>query len=390
MVQNIIQRLCKLPKKNSVFLFGPRGTGKTTLLHQILPKKSTLFIDLLNPRVFEEFLNNPSRLESFINTSQNRHKSVVIDEIQKLPHLLDVIHTQIQKTKRQFILTGSSSRRLKQRGTNLLAGRAWVYHLYPFTSIELGSRFQLRKVLEWGSLPEAILPASLQARKEYLNAYVGTYLEKEIQHEGWVRKLQPFRRFLSLAAQMNGRIINKSKIARDVGVDDVTVSSYFEILEDTLLGFLLPAFHRSVRKSQRMAPKFYFIDLGIKRALLKTLTVPLLPQTFAFGEAFEHWVILEIMKLASYHRKDWSYSYLRTKEGVEIDLIIQRPRDMVLVEIKSATHIREEDAKSLQTLGRDLDKKAKKWLISCDPLEQTFEHSVKAMHYKTALKKLFK
>ena len=134
-----------------------------------------------------------------------------MDEVQKLPRLLDIIHAQIQKKKRQFILTGSSSRRLKQRGTNLLAGRAWVYHLYPFSSFEMGKRFNLKSALEWGSLPEAALAKNKEDAREYLNAYVGTYLEKEIQQEQWVRKLQPFRKFLSIAAQMNGKIINKSK-----------------------------------------------------------------------------------------------------------------------------------------------------------------------------------
>ena len=366
----------------------PGALEKTTLLHSLFSKKDTLFIDLLDVALFEEFLFDPSRFKAFINTKKNRNKRVVVDEVQKLPSLLDLIHGEIQKTKRQFILTGSSSRRLKQKGTNLLAGRAWVYQLYPFSSFEMGKRFHLKSALEWGTLPEAILAKNKKSAKEYLNAYVGTYLEKEIQQEQWVRKLKPFRKFLSIATQMNGKIINKSKIARDTGVDDVTVANYFEILEDTLLGFTLPAFHFSVRKAQKQAPKFYFIDPGIKRALSKTLTVELLPQTSAFGEAFEHWFLLEIIKNASYKRKDWSYSYLQTKDGVEIDLIIQRPKDILLIEIKSKDRVSKEDVKALETLSKDIDPKAKKWLVSRDPLERRMG-TCRALHWQTALKKLF-
>src|SRR5690606_27513514 len=142
----------------------------------------------------------------------------------KLPKLLDIVHSEIQKTKRQFILTGSSSRKLKQQGANLLAGRAWLYHLFPFTSGELGNDFDLKKGLQWGSLPDAILAENELASREFLNAYVATYLEKEIQQEQWVRNLAPFRRFLSIASQMNGKIINHSRIAKEVGVNDVTVA----------------------------------------------------------------------------------------------------------------------------------------------------------------------
>ena len=387
-ILNMIQRDCKLPKQNSFFLFGARGSGKTTLLKQLFSEKHSLFLDLLDINLFDQLLLDPGRFLDLIDSPENKHKRVIVDEIQKLPRLLDVAHQQIQRKNRQFIFTGSSSRRLKQKGTNLLAGRAWIYHLYPFTGFELGKKFNLKKALEWGTLPLAILAKNAESAKEYLKAYTGTYLEKEIQQEQWVRKLQPFRRFLSIAAQMNGKIINKSKIAKDIGVDDVTISHYFEILEDTLLGIMLPAFHPSIRKSQRQAPKFYFIDTGIKRALSGTLTVELLPQTRAFGEAFEHWVILEIIKNADYRRLDWHYSYLRTKDGVEIDLIIQSPQKTLLIEIKSKALVKQEDAKALERIGKDISSKAEKWLISNDSLERQFG-STRALHWEKALKKLF-
>jgi predicted AAA+ superfamily ATPase len=142
------------------------------------------------------------------------------------------------------------------------------------------------------------------------------YIEKEIQQEQWVRKILPFRKFLQVASQMNGKVINRAKIAKEVGVDSMTIASYYEILEDTLLGFELPAYHKSIRKAQKQAPKFYFIDTGIKRSIEKTLTVPLLPQTSAYGEAFEHWVILELIKISEYKRLDWKFYFIRTKDDV--------------------------------------------------------------------------
>ncbi len=385
----MIPRLCNHSKSNSFFLFGPRGCGKTTLLEQTFKLSDSLFVDLLDPQVYDELLLDKSRFAALIDSPQNRSKRVIIDEVQKLPTLLDVVHSQIHKRKRQFILTGSSSRRLKQHGTNLLAGRAWVYNLFPFSTREMGEGFELRKCLECGGLPEAYLAQDANAVWEYLSAYVGTYLQKEIQEERWVRNIAPFRKFLAIAAQMNGRIVNKSKIAVEVGIDDVTVANYFEILEDTLIGFFLPSFHRSVRKAQVQAPKFYFIDPGIKRALDKTLSVPLIPQTTAFGEAFEHWVILEFKKNISYRRLDWDLSYSRTKDDVEIDLIVERPgMRKLLIEIKSKTKVLESDAKSLETLGADLDKKATRWLLSNDPLRQTFGQT-QALHWQDGINELF-
>lgn len=370
-------------------MFGPRGCGKTTLLHEYFTEASTLYLDLLDPVLYDQFVFDPSRFEAIINAPKHEKKRVVVDEIQRVPRLLDVIHSQIHKNKRQFVMTGSSSRRLKQAGVNLLAGRAWVYELFPFSTLELGSFFDLRKSLEWGGLPEAYLAKDKLSAREYLNAYVGTYLQKEIQQEQLVRNIEPFRKFLAVAAQMNGKVLNKTKLAREIGVNDSTISNYFEILEDTLLGFLLPAYHTSVRKAQKQSPKFYFIDTGMKRALDRTLSVELIPQTFAWGDAFEHWIILEIKKNISYQRLDWDMSYLRTKDDVEIDLIIDRPgQKKLLIEIKSKNRVFESDAKALETLGQDLDRKADKWLLSNDTVEQMFGKT-RALYWLDAIKELF-
>ena len=383
----MIQRSINLSKSNSFFLFGPRGAGKTTLLRELFSARDSLYIDLLDDSLIDEFLLDFSRFSALIDSPEHAQKRVIIDEVQKLPKVLNVVHQQIQSRKRQFVMTGSSSRKLKQRGSNLLAGRAWVYNLYPLSSLEIGKGFDLKRALQFGGLPDAYIAENLAAR-EFLNSYVTTYLQKEIQQEQWVKKLEPFRKFLAIAAQMNGKIINKSAIARETGVEDTTVAHYFEILEDTLLGFHLPAYSKSIRKSQRSLPKFYFIDPGIKRALEKTLSVELLPQTFAWGEAFEHWIILELIKGAEYKRLDWSFSYLRTKDDVEIDLILSRPgQPSLFIEIKSKTRVDEADAKALETLGRDTDPKAEKWLISCDPLPRQFGHT-RALHWQDALAEL--
>lgn len=385
----MIKRHCKLSESNSFFLFGPRGSGKTTLLTERFSPNDTLFVDLLDTNTFDEFLLDKNRFTLRIDAPQNLRKRVVIDEIQKIPTLLDVVQSQIQKRKRQFILTGSSSRRLKQKGTNLLAGRAWIYNLFPFSTDELGENFDLKRCLERGALPDSYLAPDEQAYREYLSAYSGTYLQKEIQEERWVRNLSPFRKFLAIAAQMNGKIINKSSIALEAGIDDVTVANYFEILEDTLIGFFIPAYHRSIRKAQKQAPKFYFIDPGIKRSLDRTLSVSLEPQTSAWGDAFEHWVVLEFKKQISYKRLDWEMFYIKTKEDVEIDLIIDRPgQKKLFVEIKSKSKITEKDAKSLETLGKDLDSKSERLLLSNDLLEQRIG-GTRALHWQQGLTELF-
>ena len=381
----VFNRLVNLPKNKSFFLFGPRGAGKSTLLKSAFQDPKPLIFDLLDVELVDELSLHPKRFTERISDDTT---IVVVDEVQKLPRLLDYVHMLIEKKRIQFILTGSSARKLKQKGTNLLAGRALVRELYPFSTLELKEDFDLTKALQRGGLPESYLAATDEEAADYLRAYTLTYLEKEIQQEQWVRNLEPFRKFLVIAAQMNGKVINRSSIARDVGVDDMTIQSYFEILEDTYIGFHLQAFHRSRRKQVRKAAKFYLIDPGIKRSLERTTRVPLLPQTSAFGDAFEHWVILEFLKLSKYMALDWELYYLQTREGAEIDLIVTRPgQPLLLIEIKSKTTVTEHDARTLENLGDDFDEPVEKWLLSQDPLPQTFG-TTKAIYWKDALNNL--
>lgn len=301
---------------------------------------------------------------------------------------MDVVHQLIEETNIQFILSGSSARKLKRGGANLLAGRAFVFYLHPFTSLELGPRFNLTKTLCWGLLPRQFNLKSDFDREEYLKAYALTYLKEEIQLEQIVRKLSPFRKFLEVAAQMNAKVINYSKIARDIGVDTTTVQNYYSILEETLVGFYLRPYHTSIRKSQRLSPKFYLFDTGVCRALKGTLNVPLLPQTYDFGEAFEHFIILEIIKLIEYSRKSWRYFYLLTKDGAEIDLIIDRPGETTLcLEIKSSDRTTESDVRNLIRLGADIPK-SRLYCLSRDPLRKKIQN-VMCLEWKQGLSEIF-
>ena len=350
----MLKRLLNPLKGNSFFLFGARGTGKSTLVGDFVKSGSTCLIDLLDPRIYDDYLANSGLLLQRFGSQQTRPEWIVIDEVQRLPALLNEVHKLIFEHKQKFILTGSSARKLKRGGANLLAGRAYTYNLYPLTHLEYGERFNLDEVLQWGGLPQVAVDSGVNERREYLSAYVSTYMKEEIISEQVVRKIEGFRRFLKVAAQVNGTILNFDKIAKDVGIDPTTVKSYFEILEDTLVGFLLPAFNRSIRKQQRQAPKFYFFDCGVQRALLGIVDHPITPATYGYGKAFEHFIILEILRLSSYGRKSIELSYLRTKDDAEIDLIIERPGEpLAIVEIKSSTMVDDTEINKLARLKGD-------------------------------------
>lgn len=347
-------RLLKLPLNRSFFLFGARNTGKSTLLKNTFPVDKSLWIDLLNPLEEERYLNDPSTLYAEVLALDNTDY-IVIDEIQKVPKLLDVVHKLIETTNKKFILTGSSARKLKYGGANLLAGRAFVYNLFPFTSYEIGESFKLDEALRWGTLPSIVNSMKTHEDKtQFLQAYSQTYIKEEIWMEQFIRKLGPFRKFLEVSAQCNGQIINYSNISRDTGVDDKTVKQYFSILEDTLIGFFLEPFHHSFRKRISLKPKFYYFDTGVRNALARTLSVPLIKSTSAYGNAFEHFIILEAVRLARYYFPEYRFSYLRTKDDAEVDLVVERPGEKILfIEIKSSSMVCIEQLSSFSRLAQD-------------------------------------
>jgi len=348
-----IKRQLQLSEINSFFLFGARGTGKTTLLKELPFLNNALYIDLLDADQEEQYALRPGLLIEQAE-AMDEGEWIIIDEIQKLPKLLDHVHIIVTKKDIRFALTGSSSRKLKRGGANLLAGRAFSFSLYPFTAQELGDRFDLQEALQWGTLPKIISYKSDKDKKRFLRTYTQIYLKEEILVEQLIRNLTPFRLFLSIAAQMNTQIINFSNIARDTGVDHKTVQNYYQILVDTNLGFFLEAYNRSVRKVQKQSPKFYLFDMGVKRSLQNMLNVPLVPRTTEFGDAFESWFIGECFRLNHYHELDFKFSYLRTKDDVEVDLIIDRPgQSQILLEIKSSDRIDDRHVKNLVHFNKD-------------------------------------
>ncbi|HCU25188.1 MAG TPA: ATPase, partial [Deltaproteobacteria bacterium] len=330
--------------------------GKTTLLQEVLPVENTFWINLLDFEVESRFLQRPQAFRETLDTLPPQMEWVVIDEVQKLPFLLDEVHHQIERNKnRCFALTGSSARKLKRGQANLLAGRAFSKILYPLTMNELGNRFDLQAALEFGTLPGIFSFESPEMKKEFLRSYAQMYLQEEIQMEGLVRNLLSFRKFLPLAAAGNGEVLSWTSFAQDVGnIDAKTVRSYFEILEDTLVGFLLPAYSRSLRKRQRTHPKFYFFDTGVKRALANQLNLPLLPGTPEYGRAFEHFWILEMMRMNAYRSLDFSFSYFGTHD-VEVDLVVERPgKPLLFVEIKASEFVKESGLRSLKALAEEV------------------------------------
>jgi len=342
-------------------------------LKAVFQGKKPVWIDLLDPDEEALFQTDPNELVR--RTSHLLTGSwVVIDEVQKASKLLDLVHKLIEEKKLYFALSGSSARKLKRGGANLLAGRAFVHHLYPFTNIELKEKFDLQAALEWGTLPKIYDFEQMEDKKRFLQAYAHTYLKEEIQAEQIARNLPGFRKFLEVAAQMNGQPVNCSKIGRDIHADHSVVKNYFEILKDTLIGFELTAYDISIRKQQRRAPKFYFIDCGIKRALDKSLDIPLRERTYEYGQMFEHFLVLELFKLCQYRERDESLHYLQTKDNVEVDLIIKRPgKSSLFIEIKSTKQVTDADFRSLLEITEGL-KNSKALLLSNDPNRKSVRH----------------
>jgi len=352
-----VQRLLQLPLSRSFFLFGARNTGKSTLLRHTFSEKEALWIDFLNPDEEERYAREPITLKQEILALEDDIKYVIIDEVQKLPKLLDIVHHLIETTKKIFIMTGSSARKLRHGGANLLAGRAFVYNLFPLSALEINEQFNLDEALQWGTLPSVVYEMQTKEEKiNFLQAYAQMYLKEEIWLEHLIRKIDPFRRFLEVSAQCNGQLVNFSNIANDVGVDDKTIKQYFSILEDTLMGFFLEPFHASFRKRLTSKPKFYFFDLGVCRALTRMLSVPIKKPSSDYGNAFEHFIILECIRLARYFYPEYRFSYLRTRDDVEIDLIVERPGEKILcIEIKSSENISESKLTAFIKIVKDFD-----------------------------------
>ncbi|OGQ98160.1 MAG: ATPase [Deltaproteobacteria bacterium RIFOXYA12_FULL_61_11] len=339
-----LQRSLDLPTllaKKSLFLFGPRAVGKTFWLRRCLEGKA-LLIDLLHTDTFLRLNVDPSALEGMIRASGQQ--LIVLDEIQKLPILLDEVHRLIEQDRWTFLLTGSSARKLRHGGVNLLAGRAWVAELFPMTRRELPD-FDLARYLRYGGLPSVWLSHSPE---EELRAYVHTYLREEIQTEALVRALPSFHRFLRTAALANAQMVNFTNIASDAAVPVSTVREHFSILEDTLLGKLLPAYVSTKKRKALSTAKFYFFDPGVVHALTGTRVLE--ENTDLFGTSFEQFLWMELRAYLGYTRSFDELCYWRTKHGTEVDFVIG---DHTAIEVKAATRITSRDLKGLRTLQEE-------------------------------------
>lgn len=367
----------------SLFLFGARGVGKSTLLRNRLQQNAFATINLLSDAEFFSLSQRPESLRERLSRAP-RDSLVIIDEVQRIPALLNIVHLMIEEHGLRFILTGSSSRKLRRGNANLLAGRADLYELFPLTHVELGDSFDLLSALNWGTLPSLLSRHDDQAKIDHLQSYVDTYLKEEIVAEQLVRNLPPFRRFLDVAAQMNGKIINFSAIAREVGTTADTIKQYFSILEETHIGYYLPAYHSSVRRQIVQAPKFYFFDCGVPRAILRTNEGSLRESTSAYGDAFEHFIVLELLRISSYDRNRAKFFYLKTKNGVEIDLVIDLPNQPItLVEVKSSQNVHPEDLSRFAKLCTEFPN-SRMLCLSRDPIEKDI-HGVRVLPWKQGL-----
>jgi predicted AAA+ superfamily ATPase len=330
-----IPRLLKLPDR-SFFLFGPRGVGKSTWLRDVLPE--ACFFDLLDHSLYLELSQNPSHLEAMAG-DRAENSWVVIDEIQKVPDLLDEVHRLMETRSWRFALCGSSARKLRRKGTNLLGGRAITRDLDGFSWQELGQLYDLDFSLEWGLLPYVQLDRDNAA--DILNAYVNTYLKEEIKEEGIVRNVPPFLRFLGIAGQLSGQIINAQNISRDAAVPRSSVDVYFSILEDTLLGRFLPAYRAQAKVREQTHPKFYWFDPGVARAAAGLLFDPL--ERVWKGTALETLVYHELEVYNRTQNKNRPIACYRTAAGSEIDFVIETKKrqftskaHIVCIEVKMA------------------------------------------------------
>jgi predicted AAA+ superfamily ATPase len=339
-----LQRFLPVPR-SSFFLFGPRGTGKTTWLREMYP--SALTVNLLRPDTFREYSARPERLNDLVLGS-SRESVVVVDEIQRVPELLNVVHDLMEgPDRRQFILTGSSARKLRRGGVDLLAGRALVKECHPFMAGELPG-FDLDRALVGGMVPlvySALDPA------ETLRAYVGLYLDEEVRLEGWVRNIGDFSRFLEAVSFSHGQPLNVSNVARDCQVRRKTVEGYLEVLEDLLLGFRLPVFSPRASRSTTSHPKFYFFDAGVFRSLRPQ--GPLDRPEEVDGGAVEGLVAQHLRAFTSYRSRDEALYFWRTRAGTEVDFVVYGPESFWAIEVKNTRKVRPEDLRGLRSFRKE-------------------------------------
>lgn len=330
----------------SLFLWGARQTGKSTLLKALYP--DALWFDLLLSDVYQRLVNNPTLIRETVLANPEK-STIIIDEIQRIPELLNEIHWLITNTKTQFIMSGSSARKIIRSGANLLGGRALRYELLPLISQEIPD-FDLIKALNHGLLPRHYLSSN---PKKMIAAYIGNYLRDEIVGEAKIRNVHVFSQFLEAAAFSNGEMVNYTNIATECGVSAPTIKEYFQILQDTLVGRFVPAYQKKPKRRVITAPKFYFFDIGIVNFLLKRGKIEMGNEIF--GNAFEHFIYQEIYAHSGYSGLDYAISYWRTASQIEIDFVLGN--NEVVIEVKASTNINSRHLKGLKAFMEEYNVK---------------------------------
>jgi predicted AAA+ superfamily ATPase len=374
-----IARIMDLPAllaRRSCFLFGPRGAGKSFLIREQL-KQRAVVLDLLRSEVFLRLSSDPSQLESMIDAAGDS-SLVVIDEVQKIPLLLDEVHRLIEERRIRFLLTGSSARKLKRGRANLLGGRASQAELFPLAWKELAD-FDLLRYLRFGGLPRVCLS---EEPEEDLDAYVRTYLTEEIQAEGFIRRLPPFNRFLQTAALANGELINFANVASDAQVAPSTVREHYQLLEDTLIGFFLLPWTQSKKRKAISTAKFYFFDTGVTHTLAGTKHLD--RNSDLFGRSFEHFLAMELRSALSYRRTREPLRFWRSTHGHEVDFIVG---DRFAAEIKAKTRTAERDARGLKAFQEE-GAVRRYYLVSQDRVERKSQ-GIEYIHWETFLTRLW-
>ena len=363
----------KLLEMKSFFLFGPRSTGKSTLIYSQL--SSAIIYDLLDQKTYRRLLKSPSLIEEEYVDGH----IVVIDEVQKMPELLDEVHKLIFKKNIRFLLTGSSARKLKHGGANLLAGRAWTAQLFPLSYSEIPS-FELDKYLLRGGLPQVY---DSEFYLEELKAYVGTYLQEEIKAEAVTRNVNAFYEFLEVVAKSNGQEINFERFSSDCQVSTSSLRNYLQILDDTLIGFKLEAYVKTKKRKAISRAKYYLFDTGVTNFLMGR--EGLSPSTPEYGAAFEHFIILEMRAFLSYSRSTKKMSYWRSTTQFEVDLIIENE---MAIEIKSTNQVNEKHFKGIRKLKEENQHK-RFLVISNDPRKRKTQDNIEIYPWSAFLDELW-
>lgn len=364
-------------EQESIFFWGARQTGKSTLLKTLFP--NALWFDLLLSEEYERLSKKPELLREIILANRNV-SLVIIDEIQRLPDLLNEVHWLISNHKVRFILSGSSPRKILRGGFNLLGGRALRYELYPLISVEIPD-FDLIRALNHGLLPRHYDSAN---PRKLLSSYIGSYLQDEIVAEARIRNVHTFSRFLEVAALTNGEMINYTNIASDCGISAKTIKEYFQILEDTLIGRYLPSFQKRPKRRVITAPKFYMFDIGITNYLLNRTKIE--KGTELFGKAFEHFIYQEIYAHSRYSDVNYPMYYWRTASQIEIDFVLGDHE--VAIEVKATDQATVRHLKGLKAFAEEYDVK-KLILVSNDPLPRLVD-DIEILPWKVFLERLWK